>query len=158
MQDRFRVTPIAVYRKGQTYRADIGDIPLTVGDAVLLYGSWNRLSTLQAEKIFLFTTPVDTEQMRPEKAVFAGFWLVLALTMVMGFKIQLSVSLMTGALGMIVTRVLSIDEAYQSVDWRTIFLLAGLIPLGIATEKTGTAAWIANAVKNMKLPCDTAPS
>jgi len=146
LQDRFRVTPIAVYRKGQTYRADIGDIPLTVGDAVLLYGSWNRLSTLQAEKIFLFTTPVDTEQMRPEKAVFAGFWLALALTMVMGFKIQLSVSLMTGALGMIITRVLSIDEAYQSVDWRTIFLLAGLIPLGIATEKTGTAAWIANAV------------
>ena len=119
---------------------------MTVGDAVLLYGSWNRLSTLQAEKIFLFTTPVDTEQMRPEKAVFAGFWLVLALTMVMGFKIQLSVSLMTGALGMIITRVLSIDEAYQSVDWRTIFLLAGLIPLGIATEKTGTAAWIAHAV------------
>jgi di/tricarboxylate transporter len=146
LQDRFRITPLAVYRKGQTYRADIGDIPLTVGDAVLLYGSWNRLSTLQAEKIFLFTTPIDTEQMRPEKAAFAGFWLVLALTMVMGFKFQLSVSLMTGALGMIITRVLSIDEAYESVDWRTIFLLAGLIPLGIATEKTGTAAWIAHAV------------
>jgi di/tricarboxylate transporter len=59
---------------------------------------------------------------------------------------QLSVCLMTGALGMIVTRVLTIDEAYQSVDWRTIFLLAGLIPLGIATEKTGTAAWIAGKV------------
>jgi len=53
---------------------------------------------------------------------------------------------MTGALGMVITKVLSIDEAYQSVDWRTIFLLAGLIPLGIATEKTGTAAWIAHAV------------
>jgi len=42
--------------------------------------------------------------------------------------------------------VLSIDEAYNSVDWRTIFLLGGLIPLGIATEKTGTAAWIAHTV------------
>ncbi len=146
LQDRFRVTPLAVYRKGQTYRAEIDDLPLTVGDAVLLYGSWSRLSLLQAEKSFLFTTPIDTEQMRPEKAAFAAFWLVLALTMVMGFHIQLSVSLMTGALGMIITRVLSIDEAYQSVDWRTIFLLAGLIPLGIATEKTGAAAWIAHAV------------
>ncbi len=66
--------------------------------------------------------------------------------MVIVFKIQLSVCLMTGALGMILTRVLSIDEAYESVDWRTIFLLAGLIPLGIATEKTGTAAWIAHQV------------
>jgi di/tricarboxylate transporter len=45
---------------------------------------------------------------------------------------------------MILTRVLSIDEAYRSVDWRTIFLLAGLIPLGIATEKSGTAAYIAH--------------
>ena len=59
---------------------------------------------------------------------------------------QLSVSLLTGAFGMIVSRVLTIDEAYQAVDWRTVFLLAGLIPLGIATEKTGTAAWIAHAV------------
>lgn len=66
--------------------------------------------------------------------------------MVIVFKIQLSVCLMTGALGMIITRVLSVDEAYQAVDWRTVFLLAGLIPLGIATEKTGAAAWIAHTV------------
>jgi di/tricarboxylate transporter len=86
------------------------------------------------------------EDMRPEKAIWAGLWLAIALIMIMIFKIQLSVALMTGALGMILTRVLSIDEAYQSVDWRTIFLLAGLIPLGIATEKTGTAAWIAHTI------------
>jgi di/tricarboxylate transporter len=49
----------------------------------------------------------------------------------------------------VLTRVLSIDEAYQSVDWRTIFLLAGLIPLGIATQKTGTAAWIAASILNI---------
>jgi di/tricarboxylate transporter len=84
--------------------------------------------------------------MRPEKALWAGLWLIIALVMIMGFKIQLSVALMTGALGMILTRVLTIDEAYQSVDWRTIFLLAGLIPLGIATEKTGAAAWIAHTI------------
>jgi di/tricarboxylate transporter len=68
--------------------------------------------------------------------------------MVIVFKIQLSVCLMTGALGMVLTRVLTIDEAYSAVDWRTVFLLAGLIPLGIATEKSGTAAWIAHMVLN----------
>jgi len=103
---------------------------------------------LSEGRYLLFATPLDVERMHPEKALLAAFWLVLALTMVMGFHIQLSVSLMTGALGMIITRVLTIDEAYQSVDWRTIFLLGGLIPLGIATEKTGTAAWIAHAVLN----------
>jgi len=148
LQDRFRVTPLAIYRHGESYRAEIGDLVLGVGDAILIHGTWKRLQALQAEKSLLFTTPVDVDLMRPEKAVFAAFWLVTALIMILVFKIQLSVCLMTGALGMIVTKVLSIDEAYQSVDWRTIFLLAGLIPLGIATEKTGTAAWIAHTVLN----------
>ena len=148
LQDRFRVTPLAIYRHGETYRAEIGDLVLDVGDAILIQGSWRRLKMLQEERSLLFTTPIDVELMRPEKAAWAGLWLGVALTMIMVFKIQLSVSLMTGALGMVITRVLSIDEAYRAVDWRTIFLLAGLIPLGIATEKTGTAAWIAHTVLN----------
>lgn len=146
LAERFRVTPLAVYRQGQVFQADLGSLPLRVGDAILLYGSWRRLQILHEEGGLLFTTPVDVEQMRPEKALFAGLWLSVALVMVIVFKIQLSVCLMTGALGMVVTRVLSIDEAYQAVDWRTVFLLGGLIPLGIATEKSGTAAWIAHTV------------
>ncbi len=146
LQDRFQVTPLAIYRHGETYRAHIDELLLQVGDAILIHGTWNRLQLLQSEGTLLFTTPVDAELMRPEKAAFAGLWLAVALIMILVFKIQLSVCLMTGALGMILTRVLSIDEAYLSVDWRTIFLLGGLIPLGIATEKTGTAAWIAHSV------------
>jgi di/tricarboxylate transporter len=117
-----------------------------VGDAIVIQGEWKRCNFCNMKDPLLFTTPVDVELIRPEKAIFAAFWLALALTMILVFKIQLSVCLMTGALGMVITRVLNIDEAYQSVDWRTIFLLAGLIPLGIATEKTGTAAWIAQSV------------
>jgi di/tricarboxylate transporter len=146
LQDRYQVTPLAIYREGEIYRAQIGDLTLRVGDAIVLHGTWKRLQLLQGEGTLLFTTPVDVERMRPEKAVFAGIWLTVALVMILVFNIQLSVCLMTGALGMVLTRVLSIDEAYRSVDWRTIFLLAGLIPLGIATEKTGTAAWIAHSV------------
>jgi di/tricarboxylate transporter len=146
LHDRFQVTPLAIYRHGETYRAEIGDLVLGVGDAIVIHGTWKRLHVLQGERSLLFTTPVDVDLMRPEKAAFAGFWLAAALIMIMVFKIQLSICLMTGALGMIITRVLTIDEAYQAVDWRTIFLLGGLIPLGIATEKTGTAAWIAHTV------------
>ncbi len=148
-QDRYRVTPLAIYRRNEVYRAEIGDMELDVGDAILLHGTWSRLKMLQAERSLLFTTPLDTERLRPEKAALAAFWLALALFMVLFLKIQLSVCLMTGAIGMIITRVLTIDEAYQSVDWRTIFLLGGLIPLGIATEKTGTAAWIAKTVLSL---------
>jgi di/tricarboxylate transporter len=84
--------------------------------------------------------------LRPGKSKLAVFWLAVALVQIIFLKVQLSVALMSGALGMIITGVLSIDEAYRSVDWMTVFLLAGLIPLGIAFEKTGTAAFIAKWV------------
>lgn len=145
-QDRFRLTPLSVYRHEETYRAKLDDIVVRVGDVISLHGTWKRLKSLQKEGGLLFSLPSDMEEMRPEKAIWAGLWLIIALVMIMIFHIQLSVSLMTGALGMILTRVLTIDEAYQSVDWRTIFLLAGLIPLGIATEKTGAASWIAHTI------------
>ncbi len=145
---RYRVTPLAIHRQGETYRAEICDVPLRVGDTLVLHGTWRQLKLLQGLKSLLFNTPLDVEIMRPEKAALAAFWLLTALTMVIWFKIQLSVCLMTGALGMVITRVLTIDEAYSAVDWRTVFLLAGLIPLGIATEKSGTAAWIAHMVLN----------
>jgi len=148
-QDRFRVSPMSIYRQEETYRTRMRDIRIQAGDVIRLFGTWKRLKTLQQEGGLLFSIPTDMEYMRPEKAIWAGIWLVTALVMIMGFNIQLSVSLMTGALGMVITRVLSVDEAYQSVDWRTIFLLAGLIPLGIATEKTGTAAWIAQSVLSL---------
>ena len=146
LAERFKVAPLEVNRQGETYRMDLEQLPLRVGDAITLHGSWRRLQLLHQEGGLLYTTPIDVELMRPEKALFAGVWLAVALVMIIVFKIQLSVCLMTGALGMILTRVLSIDEAYQAVDWRTVFLLGGLIPLGIATENTGAAAWIAQTV------------
>ena len=145
-QDRYRVSPLSIYRQEEVFKAKMRDIQLQTGDVIHIFGTWKRLKTLLDEKGLLFSIPSETEYMRPEKAVWAGIWLVISLAMIMGFHIQLSVALMTGALGMVLTRVLSIDEAYQAVDWRTIFLLAGLIPLGIATEKTGAAAWIAHSV------------
>jgi len=148
-QDRFRVSPLSIFRQDKTYRSQMRDIRFQAGDVIRLFGTWKRLKTLQQEGGLLFNIPTETEYMRPEKAIWAGIWLAVALVMIMGFNIQLSVSLMTGALGMIITRVLTVDEAYQSVDWRTIFLLAGLIPLGIATEKTGAAAWIAHSVLSL---------
>ncbi|MEE8429729.1 MAG: SLC13 family permease [Candidatus Desulfatibia sp.] len=144
---RYNVMPMAIYRsKDEIFKTDLSQVSLKVGDAVLVHGSWERLKILEKNPNFIFTTPVTAEVMRPEKAYLSVFWLAVALSMVIFFDIQLSVSLMTGALGIIITRVLSIDEAYKAVDWRTVFLLAGLIPLGIATQKSGAATWIAQAI------------
>jgi len=146
--EQFQVNPLALYRSDKVFYSGLSDMELRSGDSILLHGTWERFNILQERHNFIFTTPVS-ESLKPEKAYIAGFWLAVALTMIIVFKIQLSVCLLTGAFGMIVCKVLSIDEAYQAVDWRTVFLLAGLIPLGIATEKTGAASWIAHAVLNL---------
>ncbi len=143
--EQFQVNPLAIYRSDKVFYSGLSDMELRAGDSILLHGTWERFNILQERHNFIFTTPVS-EALKPEKAFIAAMWLVVALAMIIVFKIQLSVCLLTGAFGMIVCKVLTIDEAYQAVDWRTVFLLAGLIPLGIATENTGTAAWIARAV------------
>lgn len=141
----YHVAPIALYRSDEVFTSGLREIVLRSGDVLMLQGTWERFKILEEQHVFIFTTPVG-EVLKPQKAMAAGFWLAAALVMIIVFKIQLSVCLMTGAFGMILTRVLTIDEAYASVDWRTVFLLAGLIPLGIATENSGTAAWIAQTV------------
>jgi di/tricarboxylate transporter len=143
--EQFQVNPLAIYRSDKAFYSGLSDFVLRSGDSILLQGTWERFKILQERHNFIFSTPVS-EVLKPEKALISGCWLAVALVMIIIFKIQLSVALMTGAFGMIVCRVLTIDEAYKSVDWRTIFLLAGLIPLGIATEKTGAAAWIAHTL------------
>jgi len=87
--------------------------------------------------------------MHPEKAGFAIASLILALVLALGLKFPLSISLLAGAISMILTRVLSIDEAYRGVDWMTVFLLAGLIPLGLAFEKTGAALYLSISITNI---------
>jgi di/tricarboxylate transporter len=141
----YHVAPIALHRSDKMHLSGLRDMVLRSGDVLVLQGTWERFKILEEQHKFIFTSPIG-EVLKPHKAMAAGFWLAISLVMIIVFKIQLSVCLMTGAFGMILTKVLTIDEAYSSVDWRTVFLLAGLIPLGIATEKSGTAAWIAHTV------------
>ncbi len=140
------ITPLAVFRDNRTYVGDISTMPLRAGDALLLQGPWEKFHYLKERTDLAFTEEVQGEIIRTDKIKFAVSGLVLALVMIMGFHVQLSIALLSGAIFMVLTKVLSIDEAYESVDWMTVFLLAGLIPLGIAFEKTGAAKLIAETI------------
>jgi di/tricarboxylate transporter len=89
------------------------------------------------------TTEYPHEELRPHKLGWALLFFAIALALVLFTDIRLSVALMTGAIGMVLSGVLSIEEAYEAVSWKTVFLLASLIPLGLAVETSGTAKWIA---------------
>ncbi|UCF02567.1 MAG: SLC13 family permease [Deltaproteobacteria bacterium] len=148
-QKYYRVNPIAIHAGERFYLAGINHVRLKMGDAILLQGPWDRFHRIRGQPLprpFTFTTPLEGEILRPAKAKLAMLWLAVALSQIIFFNVQLSVALLSGALGMIITGVLSVDEAYHSVDWMTVFLLAGLIPLGVTFEQTGTAAYMASGI------------
>jgi di/tricarboxylate transporter len=148
-KDLYNLNPLALIRGRRVFYGGLTHIPLSMGDTLLLFGPWDRFHILKSQpqpRSLSFATPLEGEILRPEKAKLAVAWLAVALAQIVFLKVPLAVALMSGALGMIITRVLTIDEAYRSVDWMTVFLLAGLIPLGMAFEKTGTAAFIAEKI------------
>src|SRR5690606_40834008 len=77
-----------------------------------------------------------------DKFSVAILFAALTLLLLIFSKLGAPICLLIGAIGMIFSNVLTIDEAYESVSWKTVFLLAGLIPLGVAVQTTGAAAWI----------------
>ena len=105
---------------------------------------WDNLTRIKRDRNFIVvTTDFPQEEIRPKKVVWALLFFVVSLSLILFTDLRLSLCLLTGAVGMLLSRVLSIDEAYRSVGWNTVFLLASLIPLGQAVQNTGTAAWIA---------------
>lgn len=156
-RETFGLNALAIHQSDRTYYRQLADRPLQSGDAVLLHGTWEQLHTLEdLHRNLIIITPFETEFHKPEKSVWAliCFVVTLGLMVLSSFYFQgrpynpipLSVCLMLGAVGMVVTRVISINEAYRAVDWRTVFLLGGLIPLGMAMDQTGTATWMARGI------------
>ena len=121
---------------------------LAQGDTLLLQGKWQRFRLIAEKMDIAFVEEIRGEELKPERIKCALFFLFMSLALILGFKVKLSIALLTGALGMIITRIISPDRAYEAVDWRTVFLLAGLIPLGTAFESSGAAAYIAHQVLN----------
>jgi len=125
----------------------IGQVPFQAGDTLVTHVQWDRLTRMKPDRDFVIvTSDFPQEELRPHKVGWALLFFALALTLVLFSDIRLSLCLLVGAVGMIASKVLSIDEAYTAVSWSTVFLLASLIPLGHAVQSTGTAEWIAQQI------------
>ncbi len=146
MRKTYGIALVALHRAGKTYREGDGirDMPLQAGDTLVVHTTWESLARLEKNRDFVVvTTEYPHEETRPHKVGAALLFFGIALAMVLFTDLRLSVALLTGALGMILSGVIKIEEAYQAVSWKTVFLLASLIPLGLAVETSGTAKWIA---------------
>jgi di/tricarboxylate transporter len=147
MRKVYGLSLLAIRRGDDTLTFATGgvrDMPFKPGDTLVVHTTWVDLARLEHDRDFVVvTTEYPHEELRPHKVPMALLFFAITLGLVLFTDLMLSVALLTGAIGMILSGVLSIDEAYESVSWKTVFLLASLIPLGLAVESSGTAAWIA---------------
>lgn len=141
----FGTNILQIYRNEEIIKRGFRDQALQAGDTLVVHASWKDLKTLSRNRDFVLATDVKYEDLRSNKIREALVFFSLALMLFL-LTDSLSISLLTGAMGMVLSGVLTMDEAYDAVSWQTVFLLASLIPLGIAVDQTGTAAWIAQQI------------
>ena len=116
------------------------------GDDLLLQGPRHRLDVLQDSSDFLVLEPQTTPQSRRKKMPIAVGLLLIVVTLTITGVLDISLAMVSGAVAMVVTGCLSMDEAYESIDWKTVFLVAGMLPLGAAMESTGAARYVADVL------------
>ncbi len=160
---------IAVHRNGVNITHQIAEIPLEVGDTLLVITALNNLESLESTRDFILTdspedSPAPPENKKPRHhawvswAVLIGVVLVATLTDVLGGKggvlpwlpvIPIHYSAMVGALVLLWSKIVTPREAYASIDWQVLLMLYGLLGLGMAMQSTGTAKWLAEGMVAM---------
>ncbi len=145
LRKRYAVEPVMLFSKGEKVEGDFSDHEIKTGDTFIIYGTWENVRDLDRTDPFVVATPFIARSKKPSKVLQAAGSFLLAIVLVLtGFSIP--ISFLTGALMMILTNVITIQEAYKAIEWKVVFLLVGLIPLGIAMQNTGAAEFLAENV------------
>jgi di/tricarboxylate transporter len=145
-RQRYNVTVIAIRRGAELLKGRLGKIPLRFGDLLLVQGPKQSFIGLQTTRELLVLEQRNAENLRQQKAPFA-LGIVLAVILLAAFNIvPILVSALAGVVLMVLTGCLKPGEIYGAVRWDVIFLLAGLIPLGIAMDKSGATQWLATGL------------
>jgi di/tricarboxylate transporter len=145
-REKYGLSVLAIWREGKAHHTALRDMPLRLGDALLLHGPRERVKMLGDEPDFLVLTEEAQEAPRLERAPVAGLiMLAVVLPSVLGW-VPMSLAAVAGAALMVVSGCLSMDEAYRAIEWRAVFLMAGMLPLGLAMQRTGAAALAASTI------------
>ena len=137
------ISLLAINRDKKVMREDVRKVPLRAGDMLVFHSIWQDLAAAADSRDFVVVTDYPKGEQRPHKFKIAMTIFAITILIALTSKLPVSLILMTGVAGMLVTGVLRMDEAYASINWKTIFLMAGLIPLGWAMDSSGAAAWVA---------------
>ncbi|MDX1624299.1 MAG: SLC13 family permease [Gemmatimonadota bacterium] len=145
-EQRFEVTVMAITHHEETTRTRLEEAEIQSGDLLLIHGRADEIAALSETPGFIPLREIEPPKVdRPRAVVAAGI-----LAGVVGVAALTPVSIMASALvgvaAMIFSGCLTVEELYEELDWMVVFLLAGMIPLGIAMDGTGAARWLAEQV------------
>jgi di/tricarboxylate transporter len=145
-RERYNAAVLAIRRGGDVVHDRLEQLPLQGGDMLLVLATERALSRLDDGREFVVVRELDRSRYRTERIPVA-LGIVAGVVAVAAAGIYpILVTALAGIVAMVVTGCVRPSELYDSVDWSVIFLLAGVIPLGIALERTGGAAWIADLI------------
>ncbi len=148
-RDNYGFNALAIWRRGEIVTRRLRSLRLQFGDALLLRGPRHRLHSLREGDEFLLLEPLQQKPLRREKAPIAVASMVLVLILVMVGGVSIATAMVLGAVLMVLTGCLTMEEAYTHIDWRTVFLVAGMLSLGAAMESTGAARYLADLLLDL---------
>ncbi|MDO4709442.1 MAG: SLC13 family permease [Pseudomonadota bacterium] len=143
LRKQSRLSLLAVNRDQEVIREEVRKLPLKAGDMLVLHSVWRDLASAAAKKDFVVVTDFPKSEQRPHKFKIAMTIFAITMLLALSSRIPVPIALMAGVAGMLIAGVIQMDEAYASINWKTVFLMACLIPLGWAMDSSGAAAWIA---------------
>lgn len=151
-REKFGLNVLALWRRGEAYRLDLRDMELRFGDALLLYGNRNKLQLLAREADFIVLTEMADDELRRDKMKYALLVMAAVLLPVIIGWVPIYIAVVVGVALMVLTGCLTMEEAYRHIEWKAVFLIAGMLPLGTALDQTGAAGLIAEWVVTLVGP------
>ncbi len=145
-REKYGVSVLAIWRGDRAYRTNLGDITLNYGDALLCHGPLERFELMARDRDFVVLKTDVQEKPRQEKAPLSALIMLAVVGSVIVFGLPISIAGISGAVLMVVTRCLTMEEAYQGIDWKSVFLIAAMLPMGVAMQQTGAAVLLADLV------------
>lgn len=148
-REKYGLNVMAISRGGEHLKSGLRDLPLRLGDGLLLHGPREKLKLLASDHDFLVLTEEAQEPVNEKKAPLAALLMASVVGSVLFGLIPIYIAAVTGAVLMVLTHCLTMDEAYRAIEWRAVFLIAGMLPLGLALQQTGAARWLTDQVINL---------
>ncbi len=141
-REKYDVTALAIWREGNTIREAVADLPLRFGDALLLQGRRSRLQLLRDEPSLIVLEEDAGPVRMPRRALLAVALTTLALVLSAANVLPIAEATFAAAVLMVLFRCLDMNQAYAAIEWRAVFLIAGMLPLGLAITTSGAAALV----------------